>query len=74
MKLNIWFNCSCWNNITRIVIQLEACQAQLDKIDYINKNAYTGDVISTGTFKSNDKLHYYLISNNLMETELDKMI
>ena len=56
---------------TRIVIQLEACQAQLDKIDYINKNAYTGDVISTGTVKSNVKLHYYLISNNLMETELE---
>ena len=55
----------------RIVIQLDACQAQLEQINYVNKNAYTGDVISTGTVKSDDKLHYYLLSNNLMETELE---
>ena len=56
---------------TRIVVQLEACQAQLDQIDYVNKNAYTGDVISTGSVKPDDNLHYYILSNNLMETELE---
>ena len=56
---------------TQIVVQLEACKAGLRMINYVNKNAYTKDVISTGTTTINDKFYYYLINNNLMETEIE---
>ena len=56
---------------TKIVVQLEACKAQLRQINYVNKNAYTEDVISTGTTTSDDRFYYYEISNNLMETKLE---
>ena len=55
---------------TEIVVQLDACSAQLRQINYINKNAYTGDVISTGTTTIYDQFYYYILKNNLMETEL----
>ena len=55
---------------TQIVVQLQACVASIDQIDYVNKNAYSGDVISTGTIKPSRKEYYYLINNILMETEI----
>ena len=54
-----------------IIVQLSACQAQLNQIDYVDKNIYTGEAIYYGTVKSDDKLHYYSITNKLMETELE---
>lgn len=56
---------------TKIIVQLNACKAQFRIINYVNKNAYTGDVISTGMTTINDKFYYYTINNNLMETELE---
>ena len=56
---------------TQILVQLEACIAQINQINYVNKDAYTGDVISTGTTTIGDRFYYYVINNNLMETELE---
>ena len=54
-----------------IVIQLQACNAQSGQIKYSNKNIYTGDVIYSGIIEESDKRYYYIINNNLMETELE---
>jgi len=56
---------------TKVFVQLEVCKANQRIINYTNKNAYTGDVISTGTASLSDKFYYYFINNNLMETELE---
>ena len=56
---------------TYIFVQLEACKAQFNQINYVNKNAYTGDVIQTGTTTVGDRFFYYTIENNLMETEVE---
>ena len=56
---------------TEIVVQLEACTAQINQINYVYKNAYTGDVIKTGTTTIGDTLFYFTVDNYLMETELE---
>ena len=56
---------------SEIIVQLEACTALLNNISFIHKNAYTGDVIRTGTTSKDNIFYYYTINNNLMETELD---
>ena len=55
---------------TKIVVQLQACVASLHQISYVNKNAYTGDVISTGTIQES-YIDNYQINNILMETEIE---
>ena len=56
---------------TQIVVQLQACVASNNQINYVNKNAYTRDVISTGTIPVTRNDYYYLINNILMETEVE---
>jgi hypothetical protein len=56
---------------TQIVVQLQACVASLNQINYVNKNAYSGDVISTGTIPVNRNDYHYTINNILMETEVE---
>ena len=55
----------------RIIVQLQACVSGLQMISYINYNAYTSDVISTGNVSPRERLHYYEINNNIMETRVE---
>ena len=56
---------------SNIVIQLSACKASNQMINYINQNAFTLDVISTGNVTPREILHYYILNNNYMETKVE---
>ena len=55
----------------KIIVQLQVCVSGQQMVSYVNYNAYTSDVISTGNVSKAEKLHFYEINNNLMETKLE---
>ncbi|MBO6243522.1 MAG: hypothetical protein J6O41_03010, partial [Clostridia bacterium] len=57
------------NNI--IIVQLQACICSSQIIQYVNKNAYTLDNISSGSVSPSEKLYFYGINNNLMEIKIE---
>ena len=54
-----------------VVVQLFACKASNQMINYVNKNPITSDVISTGNVTPRESLHYYRLSNNYYETNVE---
>lgn len=54
-----------------IVVQLSACIASNQKINYVNLNAFTLDVLSFYFVTSEENLHYYMIDNIFMEIKLE---
>ena len=54
-----------------VVVQLQICSGSSNIINYINYNAYTSELISTGNIEKKNKFFYYQINNNLMETRLE---
>ena len=55
----------------RVIVQLQICSASSNIINYINYNAYTSELISTGNIEKKNRFFYYEINNNLMETRLE---
>ena len=55
----------------KIIVQLQVCVSGQQMVNYVNYNAYTSEVISTGNVIKTEKLHFYEINNNLMETRLE---
>ena len=56
---------------TRILVQMQACtSASPNTLTYTFLNAYSQDLIATGSINREAKFFTYTLSNNLMETEL----
>ena len=57
----------------RIIVQLQVCESgsTLGIVNYINYNAYTNEVLSTGNTQKGKRFFQYEINNNLMETRLE---
>ena len=57
----------------KIIVQLQVCESgsTLGIVNYINYNAYTSEVISTGNTSKGKRFFQYEINNNLMETRVE---
>ena len=52
-------------------VQLQACVAKNDKIEYTSLNAFSREEINKGSISKDKKFFYFELDNNKMETEID---
>ena len=55
----------------KIFVQLQACVAKKDDINYKTINSFSKEAINTGVINKDKKFFYYELENNKMETEID---
>jgi len=54
-----------------IIVQLQVCICSSQIIQYLSKNAYTLDIISSRSVSSSEKFYFDKINNNLMEIKIE---
>ena len=56
---------------SKIIVQMNACKAQSGNILFTFRNAYTGEYINDGYVTVDNRPSYYVLNNDLMETEVE---